>query len=191
MLSPEEILQHPSEESLRTHQNKKRRPSGENRRLVHVLAPSRRIRYSPPVAESTSIKSSIPEAFPLFKGKRGSTLTLVGLLGLKGELITDSVPIRAWPDAPRPASGVSLQLSFLRAFVALLPLCKLLDVGTLPCSARCQEAVPRRRGGSPLSGGAVDVLGSNPEDGGQGPPGVPEDGQPEREQGSWGKSRCL
>jgi hypothetical protein len=49
--------------------NNTRRPSGENRRVLHVLAPSRRIQYSHPVSESTYIGGSIPEAFPLFKGK--------------------------------------------------------------------------------------------------------------------------
>jgi hypothetical protein len=39
--------------------NKKRRSSGENRRSLHALAPSRRVRYSPPVSESTYNKPSL------------------------------------------------------------------------------------------------------------------------------------
>ena len=37
--------------------------------MLHVLAPSRRIRYSHPVSESTDIGKSIPEAPHPFKGK--------------------------------------------------------------------------------------------------------------------------
>ena len=39
--------------------------------MLHVLAPSSRIRYSHPVSESTYIGGSIPEASHLFKGKAG------------------------------------------------------------------------------------------------------------------------
>ena len=49
----------------------------------------------------------------------------------------------------------------------------------MPLSTCCEQAVPRSRGGLAVGSGAIDVLRADPEDGGEGPPGVAEDGGPE------------